>query len=85
MHLIESFAAITALQHSWKDYFDIYVGLVTGKEEVYKNEELGNIEVLNGENKVEKYIFIEKYPCENEKINTHLLIKIGLNGEHLEI
>jgi adenine-specific DNA-methyltransferase len=57
----------------FKDYFDIYVGLVSGKEEVYKNEELGNIEVLNGENKVEKYIFIENYPCENEKINTYLL------------
>ena len=29
-----------------------YVGLVTGKEQVYKNEELGNVEVLNGEDKV---------------------------------
>ena len=57
----------------FQDYFDIYVGLVTGKEEVYKNEELGNIEVLNGEDKVDKYIYIEKYPCENEKINKHLL------------
>jgi adenine-specific DNA-methyltransferase len=57
----------------FKDYFDIYVGLVTGKEEVYKNEELGNMEVLNGEDKVDKYIFIDKYPCENEKINKHLL------------
>jgi adenine-specific DNA-methyltransferase len=57
----------------FKDYFDIYVGLVSGKEEVYKNEELGNIEILNGEHKVEKYIFIDKYPCQNEKINTHLL------------
>lgn len=56
-----------------KDCFDIYVGLVTGKEEVYKNEELGNIEVLNGENKTEKYIYIENYPCNNEKINTYLL------------
>ena len=54
-------------------YFDIYVGLVSGKEEVYKNEEIGNIEVLNGENKIDKYIYIEKYPCENEKINTYLL------------
>jgi adenine-specific DNA-methyltransferase len=27
----------------FKDYFDIYVGLVNGKEEVYKNSELGNI------------------------------------------
>ena len=57
----------------FKDYFDIYVGLVTGKEEVYKNKELGNIELLNGEDKVDKYIYIENYPCENEKINKHLL------------
>ena len=56
-----------------QDYFDVYVGLVTGKEDVYKNSELGNMNVLNGENKVEKYIYIETYPCENEKINRHLL------------
>ena len=57
----------------FKDYFDIYVGLVSGKENVYKNEELGNIEMLNGEDKIEKYIYIKNYPCENEKINAHLL------------
>ena len=57
----------------FQDYFDIYVGLVSGKEEVYKNEELGNIEVLNGEDKVDKYIYIEKFPSNNEKINKHLL------------
>lgn len=57
----------------FQDYFDIYVGLVTGKEDVYKNEELGNIEVLNGEGKVDKYIYIDNYPCENEEINQHLL------------
>lgn len=57
----------------FKDYFDIYVGLVSGKEEIYKNEELGNIELLNGEDKVDKYIYIEKYPCDNEKINEYLL------------
>jgi len=56
----------------FQDYFDIYVGLVSGKEEVYKNKELGNIEVLNGEDKIDKYIYIEKYPCDNEKINKHL-------------
>jgi adenine-specific DNA-methyltransferase len=55
------------------DYFDVYVGLVSGKEQVYKNEELGNIKVLNGENKVDKYIYIENYPCDDEKINQHLL------------
>lgn len=55
------------------EYFDIYVGLVSGKEDVYKNEELGNIEVLNGEDKIDKYIYIENFPCENDKINKHLL------------
>jgi len=57
----------------FKDYFDIYVGIVSGKDEVYKNKELGNIEVLNGEDKNEKYIYIDKYPCDNENINNYLL------------
>jgi adenine-specific DNA-methyltransferase len=57
----------------FQDYFDVSVGLVSGRDEVYKNEDLGNIEVLNGEDKVDKYIYIEKYPCENDKINNHLL------------
>jgi adenine-specific DNA-methyltransferase len=57
----------------FKDYFDIYVGMVSGKESVYKNNELGNIEVLNGNNKIDKYIYIKKYPCENNKINEYLL------------
>lgn len=58
----------------FKDYFDIYVGIVSGKDEVYKNEEIGNIEVLNGEGKCDKYIYIEEYPCANAKINEHLLM-----------
>jgi adenine-specific DNA-methyltransferase len=57
-----------------KDCFNIYVGLVSGKEEVYKNEELGNIEIINGENKNEKYIYIQTYPSENAKINEYLLL-----------
>jgi adenine-specific DNA-methyltransferase len=56
----------------FRDYFDIYVGLVSGKEDVYKHEELGNMKVVNGEDKVDTYIYIENYPCDDEKINTHL-------------
>lgn len=56
----------------FQDYFDIYVGLVSGKEEVYKNKEIGNIEVLNGKDKIDKYIYIKNYPCDNQKINIHL-------------
>jgi len=44
----------------FEDYFDIYVGLVSGKEEVYKNDEYGNIDVINGDDKIDKYIYIDK-------------------------
>jgi adenine-specific DNA-methyltransferase len=37
---------------------------------VYKNAELGNIEVLNGEDKVDKYIYVESFPCET-KVNSY--------------
>jgi len=56
----------------FKDIFNIYVGIVSGKDEVFKNKELGNIEILNGNGKFEKYIYIEKYPCENEQLNKYL-------------
>ena len=58
---------------SFKEYFNVYVGLVTGKEHVYKNKEHGNIELLNGENKLDKYIFISEFPCSNQNINNYLL------------
>ena len=32
----------------FKDYFDIYVGLVSGLDKIYKNSELGNIIIQNG-------------------------------------
>ena len=57
----------------FKDYFDVYVGIVNGKEEVYKHKSIGNIEVLNGKSKKEKYIYINEFPCNNEDINHHLL------------
>lgn len=56
-----------------KEYFDIYVGIVSGKDSVYKNNELGNINVLNGENKLEKYIYLENLPKEDCKIKEYML------------
>lgn len=55
------------------DFFDVYVGIVSGKDDVYKNEQLGNISVLNGENKLDKYIYIPSFPCDNPCINEYLL------------
>jgi adenine-specific DNA-methyltransferase len=79
MHITNSSGLITFSEEEninnimFKDKFDIYVGIVSGKEDVYKNSEFGNIEVLNGKGKKEKYIYIEKYPCDNEDINNYLL------------
>ena len=56
-----------------QDYFDVYVGMVTGKEKVFKNEEFGNIELLTKKNKKEKYILIKNFPTENEKLNNYFL------------
>ena len=57
----------------FSEYFDIYVGIVSGKEEVFKNTKYGNIEVLKDKNKVNKYILIDKFPCDNNEINEYML------------
>jgi adenine-specific DNA-methyltransferase len=60
-------------QTTFKDYFDVYVGIVSGKEDVYKNNQLGNINVLNGKNKIEKYVYITEFPSNKQDINHYLL------------
>ena len=55
------------------DYFNVYVGMVTGKETVYKNNEFGNITLLNKKNVRDKYIFIEVFPTPNENLNNYML------------
>jgi len=80
LYLIENDGLITFSKNkkskdnykSLDELFNIYVGIVNGREKIYKNNELGNIQVLNKENLREKYIYIKKYPDENEKINKYL-------------
>jgi adenine-specific DNA-methyltransferase len=55
-----------------KDYFDVFVGIVSGKEEVFKHKELGNIQVLTTENTKQSYIYITKFPSGNKKIDAYL-------------
>ena len=79
MHLIENDGIVTFRKNIEKDtvsidkYFDIYVGLVSGKESIFKNAYLNNIEILNNQFKIDKYIYIKSYPCENKDINEYLL------------
>jgi adenine-specific DNA-methyltransferase len=58
---------------SLKELFDIYVGVVSGRDLIYRNKELGNIKVLIKENILEDYICITKFPSKNDKINEYLL------------
>ena len=55
------------------EYFNVYVGMVTGRESVYKNEEYGNITLLNKKDQRDKYIFMDKFPTKNEKLNIYML------------
>lgn len=52
--------------------FNVYVGLVTGKENVFKTPK-GNIDVLNDENVIDRYIYIEEFPSDDPGINKHML------------
>ena len=58
--------------YTFDDVFDICVGMVSGKEEIFKND-IGNIKLITGNNKIEKYIYIEKFPSEYTHINNYLL------------
>ena len=49
-----------------QDRFDVFVGMVSGKDEVFKHPELGNISVLSKEGKREKFIFIESLLSEQK-------------------
>lgn len=59
-------------------YFDVYVGLVSGKEEIYKSASLGNIQLLNGNGKYDSYIYLTEFPGKDDAVNDYLL-------EHKEV
>jgi adenine-specific DNA-methyltransferase len=52
--------------------FNVYVGLVSGKDEVYKVP-FGNSEILVDEGEREKFIFTTSFPTGNREIDEHLM------------
>jgi len=58
--------------NTFGDYFDIYVGLVSGKDEVYKVP-FGNIDILVDEQRIDKFIFTKTFPSGDNKIDEHLI------------
>ena len=55
-----------------KDCFTAHVGMVTGAEKVFKNNDYGNIELLTSSVKKEKYIYINNFPTESESLNKYM-------------
>lgn len=53
-------------------YFDVSVGMVSGKESVFKNDQFGNIELLNGKGKTEKYIMLDDFPTLNQDLDEYM-------------
>lgn len=53
------------------DMFNVYVGLVSGRDEIYRVP-FGNMDILNDKDRVQKYIFAETFPTSNPAINLHL-------------
>ncbi len=45
--------------HEIGDIFNVGVGLASGRESILRNEELGNLRILNGQNRWNRYIFID--------------------------
>lgn len=56
-----------------KDFFDVYVGMVSAKEDIFKHGHYGNHWIQTGQNKQEKYIIIHKFPTNNQELDDYLV------------
>lgn len=54
------------------DSFDVYVGLVSGRDEIYRTEH-ANIDLLIDQNITQRFLFPEAFPTENPAANQYLL------------
>ncbi len=55
-----------------KELFSVFVGLVSGRDEIYKNADIGNVDILMDKDKMEKFIFVESWPPASQAIQQHL-------------
>jgi adenine-specific DNA-methyltransferase len=55
-----------------RDLFKVYVGLVSGKESVFRRD-IGNVDILCDKNVIGKYILITEFPSSDNNINKYML------------
>ncbi len=53
-------------------HFHVYVGQVSGRDEIYRKE-YGNIDLLMDKGKSDKFIFTQTFPTGNTQVDSHLL------------
>jgi len=70
---IITFSDLVVTGQQLSDLFHVYVGLVSGRDEVYRVP-IGNVSVLNDKDKADKYSFVDSYPSGNGVIDAHLLL-----------
>lgn len=61
------------VQKSVSEVFDVFVGMVSGKDDIFRSERYGNISILKKQNYREKFIYIENFPSESEELNNYLI------------
>jgi adenine-specific DNA-methyltransferase len=65
-------AASSSSSASFDSRFQVYVGIVSGRDEIYRSP-LGNIEVLTDKDRVDRFIYTTEFPSNHPEIDEHLL------------
>ena len=65
-------AVAEAASSSFDSRFHVYVGIVSGRDEIYRSP-LGNIEVLTDKDRVDRFIYTTEFPSNYPEIDEHLL------------
>jgi adenine-specific DNA-methyltransferase len=55
------------------ELYNVYVGIVSGCESVFKHDILGNKIIIGPNGTRENYIFIDEFPTNNKEVNEHML------------
>lgn len=64
-------ASLSSLS-SFDSRFHVYVGIVSGRDEIYRSP-LGNIEVLTDKDRIDRFIYTTEFPSNHPEIDEHLL------------
>lgn len=70
---ILTFSNLRAKGTPLSDMFNVYVGMVSGKEDVFRVP-FGTARILTDKDTIHNYIFTTKFPTDSPEINTHLLL-----------